>query len=114
MHGSYFANMASASLVVFVCHVSEDKDLTNIFETIDHVGISRSCTKHNFLVKKIDDLSRTMREALHLSVTGRPGTILVDISKEALDDSANFKFPSIDNISAVSYTHLTLPTILLV
>ena len=86
-------------MVVFVCHFSEDKDLTNIFETIDHVGISRSCTKHNFLVKKIDDLSRTIREALHLSVTGRPGTILVDISKEALDDSANFKFPSIDNIS---------------
>ncbi len=97
--GLQTANMDSASLVVFVCHFTENKDLTNIFEHIDHVGISRSCTKHNFLVKQIDDLARVVREAIHLSVTGRPGTILVDISQEVLNDSANFKFPAIEKIS---------------
>ena len=97
--GLQTANMDSASLVVFVCHFTEDKDLTNIFEHIDHVGISRSCTKHNFLVKEIGDLARVVREAIHLSITGRPGTVLVDISQEVLYDSANFNFPSIEKIS---------------
>jgi acetolactate synthase-1/2/3 large subunit len=97
--GLQTANMDSASLVVFVCHFTEDKELTNIFEHIDHVGISRSCTKHNFLVREISDLSRVIREALHLSITGRPGTILVDISREVLDDSASFSFPLIETIS---------------
>ena len=97
--GLQTANMDSAPLVVFVCHFTEDKELTNIFEQIDHIGISRSCTKHNFLVTKISELPRIIREALHLSITGRPGTILVDISREVLQDKDNFKFPSIERIS---------------
>ncbi len=97
--GLQTANMDSAPLVVFVCHFSESRHLTNIFNQIDHVGLSRSCTKHNFLVRKISDLSRTIREALYLATSGRPGTILVDISKNVLDSECKFSFPEIKKVA---------------
>ena len=97
--GLQTANMDSAPLVVFICHFTEDSKLSNVFDQIDHVGLSRSCTKHNFLVEETKDLSRIIREALHLSTTGRPGTILVDISKNALLSEATYSFPEIKKVS---------------
>ena len=78
--GLQTANMDSSPLVVFICHFNENTHLTNVFDHIDHIGLSRSCTKHNFLVEHASDLSRTVREALYLATSGRPGTILVDLS----------------------------------
>lgn len=97
--GLQTANMDSAPIVVFVCHFSENEKLTNIFDQIDHIGISRSTTKHNFLVENISDLSRVTREAINLATTGRPGAILVDIPKHVLFSNSKFNFPKINKIS---------------
>ena len=99
--GLQTANMDSAPIVVFICHFSEDEKL-NVFNQIDHIGISRSTTKHNFLVEDVASLSRVVREALYLSVTGRPGSILVDIPKEVLFSDCKFDFPKIEKVSGYS------------
>lgn len=52
------------------------------FQEADTVGITRPCTKHNWLVRNIDDLSRILHEAFHIASTGRPGPVLVDIPKD--------------------------------
>ena len=52
------------------------------FQEADTVGITRPCTKHNYLVKDIKDLARIMHEAFHVATTGRPGPVVVDIPKD--------------------------------
>ena len=55
---------------------------TDAFQEADTVGISRHCTKHNYLIKKTDDASRVVHEAFHVAKTGRPGPVVVDIPKD--------------------------------
>ena len=55
---------------------------TDAFQECDTVGITRACTKHNFLVKDVDDLARVLHEAFHIATTGRPGPVVVDIPKD--------------------------------
>ena len=52
------------------------------FQEADTVGITRSCTKHNFLVRRVEDLARVLREAFYIARTGRPGPVLVDVPKD--------------------------------
>ena len=52
------------------------------FQECDTVGITRPCTKHNYLVKSIDDLPRVLHEAFHIAASGRPGPVVVDIPKD--------------------------------
>ena len=52
------------------------------FQECDTVGITRPCTKHNYLVKRIEDLPRVLHEAFHIAHTGRPGPVVVDIPKD--------------------------------
>ena len=55
---------------------------TDAFQECDTVGITRPCTKHNWLVKDVNDLSRTLHEAFQIATTGRPGPVVVDIPKD--------------------------------
>ena len=55
---------------------------TDAFQECDTVGITRPCTKHNWLVRDVNDLSRVLHEAFHIAMTGRPGPVLVDIPKD--------------------------------
>lgn len=55
---------------------------SDAFQEADTVGITRSCTKHNYLVKKIEDLEHTIKEAIHIATTGRPGPVVVDVPKD--------------------------------
>ena len=55
---------------------------TDAFQEADTVGITRACTKHNWLVKDIKDLPRIMHEAFYIARSGRPGPVLVDIPKD--------------------------------
>ena len=55
---------------------------TDAFQECDTTGITRPCTKHNWLVKDIKDLQRIMNEAFEVATTGRPGPVLVDIPKD--------------------------------
>ncbi len=52
------------------------------FQECDTVGITRPCTKHNYLVKNIADLPRVLHEAFYVAATGRPGPVVVDIPKD--------------------------------
>jgi acetolactate synthase I/II/III large subunit len=63
------------------------------FQEVDIIGITRPCTKHNYLVKEVNDVGRIMKEAFYLARSGRPGPILVDLPKDILVDSAEFKYP---------------------
>ncbi len=54
------------------------------FQEVDITGITRPCSKHNFLVRQIEDLARTIREAFYIAQRGRPGPVLVDIPKDIL------------------------------
>ncbi len=67
---------------------------TDGFQEIDAVGISRPCTKHNFLIQDIQDLPRIMKEAFHIASTGRPGPVHIDIPKDITIHEADFEYPS--------------------
>jgi len=55
---------------------------SDAFQECDTVGITRSCTKHNYLVKKIEDLPRIMHEAFYIAASGRPGPVVIDVPKD--------------------------------
>ncbi len=65
---------------------------TDAFQEIDAVGISRSCTKHNFLVKDIKDLTRVLKIAFYIAKSGRPGPVHIDIPKDITADIADFDY----------------------
>ena len=71
------------------------------FQECDTVGITRPCTKHNWLVKDINDLARTVHEAFHIAKSGRPGPVVVDIPKDVQFASGNYVGPS--NIGHKTY-----------
>ena len=61
------------------------------FQEADTVGITRACTKHNYLVKDVNDLARSIAEAFHVARSGRPGPVVVDLPKDVVNDSADYK-----------------------
>jgi acetolactate synthase-1/2/3 large subunit len=65
---------------------------TDAFQEIDAVGISRSCTKHNFLVNDVKDLPRVLKIAFHIARTGRPGPVHIDIPKDVTANLAEFDY----------------------
>ncbi|MBI5666125.1 MAG: acetolactate synthase large subunit, partial [Nitrospirae bacterium] len=76
------ASMDSIPLVVFSGQVPTMLIGNDAFQEADIVGITRPCTKHNFLVKDVKDLAQTVREAFHIASTGRPGPVLIDLPKD--------------------------------
>ena len=88
------ANMDSIPLVVFTGQVPTALIGNDAFQECDITGITRPCTKHNFLVRNIEELASTIKEAFHIARTGRPGPVLVDLPKNVMAaeidyDSAN-------------------------
>ncbi|MCF6329914.1 MAG: biosynthetic-type acetolactate synthase large subunit, partial [Sulfurimonas sp.] len=86
------AYMDSIPLVVISGQVPMSLIGTDAFQEIDAVGISRSCTKHNYLVTKAADLPRILKEAFHIAATGRPGPIHIDIPKDITAEIAEFDY----------------------
>jgi acetolactate synthase-1/2/3 large subunit len=76
------AYMDSIPIVVITGQVSTHLIGNDAFQEVDIVGITRSCTKHNFLVTRTEDLERVLKEAFYLARSGRPGPVLVDIPKD--------------------------------
>lgn len=74
---------------------------TDAFQEIDAVGISRPCTKHNYLVKNIKELPRILKEAFYIAKSGRPGPVLVDIPKDISATMGDFNYPK--DISLKTY-----------
>jgi acetolactate synthase-1/2/3 large subunit len=87
------AYMDSVPVVAITGQVSSNLIGTDGFQEADISGISLPVTKHNFLVTKPEDIARTIGEAFHLASTGRPGPILVDIAKDAMQAMTEFTWP---------------------
>lgn len=87
------AYMDSIPIVVFTCQVTTMLIGNDAFQEADIVGITRPCTKHNYLVKDVKDLARIIKEAFYIAKSGRPGPVLVDIPKDVSAQSCEFKYP---------------------
>ncbi len=86
------AYMDSIPLVVISGQVPMSLIGTDAFQEIDAVGISRSCTKHNYLVTDAKDLARVLKEAFYIAASGRPGPVHVDIPKDVTAQIAEFDY----------------------
>src|SRR5213593_2257873 len=76
------ALMDSVPIVVITGQVPTHLIGNDAFQECDTVGITRPCTKHNYLVKSVADLPRVLHEAFHIAASGRPGPVVVDIPKD--------------------------------
>ncbi|MFO7760376.1 MAG: biosynthetic-type acetolactate synthase large subunit [Desulfobia sp.] len=85
------AYMDSIPVVVFTGQVPTPLIGNDAFQEVDIVGITRPCTKHNYLVKDPKDLVATIREAFYIARTGRPGPVLVDLPKDVMAARVNYE-----------------------
>jgi acetolactate synthase-1/2/3 large subunit len=86
------AMLDSIPIVCITGNVSSKVLGTDAFQEVDITGITLPVTKHNFLVSKADDLARVLRQAFQIARSGRPGPVLVDITKDAQQATAIFDF----------------------
>jgi acetolactate synthase-1/2/3 large subunit len=87
------AQMDSVPMVAITGQVASGAIGTDAFQEADIRGITMPITKHSFLVTKPEDIARSVAEAFHIASTGRPGAVLVDIAKDALQMQTEFNFP---------------------
>ncbi|MEE8334088.1 MAG: acetolactate synthase 3 large subunit [Alphaproteobacteria bacterium] len=73
------------------------------FQEADTTGITRPCTKHNYLVKDVNDLTRQLREAMYVAKSGRPGPVVVDLPKDVLVNEALYEAPSPRKVAHKTY-----------
>jgi acetolactate synthase-1/2/3 large subunit len=100
------AYMDSIPVVIFTGQVPVPLIGNDAFQEVDIVGITRPCTKHNYLVKKVDDLAKVIKEAFYLAASGRPGPVLIDLPKDVVQATTRFSYPR--GIKMRSYNpHLT-------
>lgn len=90
------ASMDSVPLVILSGQVPTMLIGNDAFQEADIVGISRPCTKYNYLAKDVKELSKIIREAFHIATTGRPGPVLLDLPKDVTSTKTEFTWPEID------------------
>ena len=88
------AQMDSVPVVAITGQVPSAAIGTDAFQEADIRGITMPFTKHNFLVTKADDIPRAIAEAFHIATSGRPGPVLVDIAKDALQAQTTYNWPA--------------------
>lgn len=88
-------------LVVLTGQVGANLIGNDAFQEADIVGITRSCTKHNYLVKDAKDLAKTIKEAFFIANTGKKGPVVIDLAKNIWDQKTEFNYP--ENISLEGY-----------
>ena len=101
------AHMDSVPMVAVTGQVGAAAIGTDAFQEADIRGITMPITKHNFLVTDPADIPRTVAEAFHIASTGRPGPVLVDVAKSALQAHTTFSWPS--QLSLPGYRPVTRP-----
>jgi acetolactate synthase I/II/III large subunit len=87
------ANMDSTPMVVISGQVPTTMIGNDAFQEADFVGITRPCTKHNYLIKDVRDVARIIKEAFYISGSGRPGPVVVDVPKDVQQAEHVFKYP---------------------
>ena len=93
------AAMDSVAVVAITGQVPSLAIGTDAFQEADIRGITMPFTKHNFLVTNPDDIPRVIAEAFHIATSGRPGPVLVDIAKDALQKQTSFEWPTTVNLA---------------
>ncbi|MEI6867480.1 MAG: acetolactate synthase large subunit [Actinomycetes bacterium] len=93
------AQMDSVPLVAITGQVASAAIGTDAFQEADIRGITMPVTKHNYLITNADDIPRAIAEAFHIASTGRPGAVLVDIAKDALQHQTVFQWPGSVNLA---------------
>ena len=99
------AYMDSVPVIVFSGQVPTKLIGNDAFQEADIVGITRPCTKHNYLVKDVDELAVTIREAFHIASTGRHGPILIDLPKDIIREMSQFHYPEQINLQGYNPTY---------
>lgn len=97
------AYMDSIPLVVFTGQVPTKLIGNDAFQECDMIGVTRSITKHSFLVRDVRDLASTIKKAYYIAGTGRPGPVVVDLPKDMLMASAPFHYPTSVSIRGYSF-----------
>lgn len=87
------AYMDSIPVIVFTGQVPTPQIGNDAFQEADIVGITRPCTKHNYLVTRVEDLAVTIKRAFSIANSGRPGPVLVDLPKDVLQGLCEFNYP---------------------
>jgi acetolactate synthase-1/2/3 large subunit len=103
------AYMDSIPIVVFTGQVPTALIGNDAFQEVDIVGITRPCTKHNYLVKDVNKLAYTIHEAFHIARSGRPGPVLVDLPKDVIQARAVPEFPKEIKIKSYNPTYHANP-----
>lgn len=88
-------------LVVFTGQVGSHQIGNDAFQEADISGITRSCCKHNYLVKDVKQLAKVIKEAFHIATTGKPGPVVIDMPKDMLDSKTAFIWP--DKVDLAGY-----------
>ncbi len=97
-------------IIVFTGQVNSQLIGNDAFQEADIVGITRSCCKHNYLVKNIKDLPRVIKEAFYIATTGKPGPVVVDMPKDILSSkSISFEYPETIKLSGYNPTYYGHP-----
>lgn len=96
------AYMDSIPLVAITGQVGVSLIGKDSFQEADICGITTPITKHNYLVKRAQDLPRVLKEAFHIARTGRPGPVVVDISKDVFNTIMDFEYPDVVNLRGYS------------
>lgn len=99
----------SIPVVIFTGQVPTGLIGNDAFQEVDIVGITRPCTKHNYVIQRTEDIARIVRQAFYLARSGRPGPVLVDLPKNVMQGVAEFVWP--ENISMRSYNPTYRPNI---
>ena len=102
------AQMDSVPIVAITGQVASGSIGTDAFQEADIRGITMPVTKHNFLITDPKDIPRAIAEAFHIASTGRPGAVLVDIAKDALQKETTFSYP--DSVKLAGYNPIMNPT----
>jgi acetolactate synthase-1/2/3 large subunit len=87
------AYMDSIPMVIITGQVPTALIGNDAFQEVDIIGITRSCTKHNFLIKDVKDIAPIMKKAFYIARTGRPGPVLVDLPKDVQIAQTEFTYP---------------------
>lgn len=96
------ANMDSIPLVCFTGQVGNPFIGKDSFQEADIVGITTPITKHNYLVKQVQELPRIIREAFFIAATGRPGPVVIDIAKDVFTAELDYEYP--ENVHLPGYS----------
>ncbi|MBE9545785.1 MAG: biosynthetic-type acetolactate synthase large subunit [Proteobacteria bacterium] len=99
------AYMDSIPVVIFTGQVPTHLIGNDAFQEVDTVGITRPITKHNYLVKRTEDLARIIKEAFLIASSGRPGPVLVDIPKDVSVNAIDYKAPKKIKLKSYSPTY---------